>query len=377
MRQNATLLRSDESVRASVPALSGTRRVGVRYELIDRLESLREGWTQLAEDGRNIFATWEFAATWWEHFGAGRRLLTVGCRDSGGELFAILPLYLWRRRPLRVMRFIGNGAGDILGPVCLQERHEDAARALRGLLEIAPWDWDVFVGENLPGDQDWPGRLGGQVIRREGHPVLRWDGSFEHFLDQRSGNFRRQVRDRERRLAGRYRMRYRLSDSTTLEADLDVLFRLHEARLGAHSSFAGCRKAFQRAFAQRALECGWLRLWTLELDDRPVAVEYGFRFGGVESFYQTGRVSDSELQRASVGMTLLVHTVRSACDDGIHEFDFLRGDEPYKYRLASEDHGLDSVCVVRGRAAAAALALIQAVRSSPAARKALHGPLEM
>src|SRR5919206_411850 len=49
------------------------------------------------------------AETWWEYFGAGRRLLTVGCRDSRGELIAILPLYLWRRLPLRVLRFLGNG----------------------------------------------------------------------------------------------------------------------------------------------------------------------------------------------------------------------------------------------------------------------------
>ena len=70
-----------------------------RFELVDRLESLRDEWTNLAEQGRNVFATWEFAATWWEHFGGGRRLVTVGCRDPDGKLFAVLPLYLWRRRP--------------------------------------------------------------------------------------------------------------------------------------------------------------------------------------------------------------------------------------------------------------------------------------
>src|ERR671937_2642797 len=113
----------------SVPARAGTRPAALRFELVDELESLREEWTSLADLGQNVFATWEFATTWWEHFGAGRRLVTVGCRDSGGELFAILPLYLWRRRPLRVLRFLGNGAGDVLGPVCRPERFEEAAPA--------------------------------------------------------------------------------------------------------------------------------------------------------------------------------------------------------------------------------------------------------
>jgi CelD/BcsL family acetyltransferase involved in cellulose biosynthesis len=363
------------SMRATVPAVVGTRPLGVRFELVDRLESLREEWMELAEQGRNIFATWEFATSWWGHFGAGRRLLTVGCRDSGGELFAILPMYLWRRRPLRVMRFVGHGAGDILGPVCRPERNEDASRALRRLLEVAPWDWDVFVGENLPGEQNWPVQLGGHLIRREGNPVLRTADGFDEFLAGQSSNFRQQIRARERRLARHYRIRYRLSDPTTLDAGLDDLFRLHEARFGEESAFSGSRAAFHRAFAHRALERGWLRLWVLELDDRPVAAVYGFRFGDVESYYQSGR--EPEFQSQSVGMVLLTHAVRTALDDGVHEFAFLRGHEPYKYRFATDDHGLDSVCLTQGVAASAALTFIQALRSSPAARKMLRGPLGM
>jgi CelD/BcsL family acetyltransferase involved in cellulose biosynthesis len=354
-----------------LPAAVGTSR----FEVVDRLESLREEWTTLAEQGRNVFATWEFAATWWEHFGAGRRLVTVGCRDSSGELFAILPLYFWRRRPLRVLRFLGNGAGDILGPVCRPDCARDAARALRRLLVSAPWDWDVFVGENLPGKQDWPRQLGGHLIRREGNPVLRAPDGFEEFLARRTPNFRSAVRRGERRLARRYEVRFRLSDSTTLDADLDVLFRLHQARFGARSSFGGGRTAFHLAFARQAHERGWLRLWILELDGRPVAAQYGFRFGGVESFYQSGR--DPELRRESLGMVLLSHAIRSGADEGVREFALLRGHERYKYRFATDDRGLDSVCVTRGPAGAAALALVKAVRSSPAARKLLRGPLDI
>jgi CelD/BcsL family acetyltransferase involved in cellulose biosynthesis len=359
----------------SAPAVAGTQPAAVRFELVDRLESLREEWTSLAEQGENVFATWEFATTWWEHFGDGRRLAVVGCRDSGGELFAVLPLYLWRRRPLRVVRFLGNGAGDILGPVCRPERVDAAAQALRRLLEVAPWDWDVFVGENLRGEQNWPRLLGGHLIRREGNPVLRAPEGFERFLAQRTPNFRSHVRRGERRLARRYHVRFRLSDSTTLDADLNVLFRLHHARFGEQSSFGGGRTAFHRAFARQAQERGWLRLWILELDGRPVAAQYGFRFGGVESFYQSGR--DPELRRESLGMVLLSHAIRSAAADGVREFAFLRGHEPYKYRFATDDRGLDSVCVVRGRAGAAALAVVEAVRSSPTARKLLRGPLDI
>src|SRR4051794_40732665 len=105
------------SLATSVPSVVGARPTGVRFELVDGLGALREEWDELAREGQSIFSTWEFANTWWEQFGGGRRLLTVACVDGGG-VFAILPLYLWRRRPLRVIRLLGNGCGDILGPVC-------------------------------------------------------------------------------------------------------------------------------------------------------------------------------------------------------------------------------------------------------------------
>lgn len=59
-----------------------------------------------------------------------------------------------------------------------------------------------------------------------------------------------------------------------------------------------------------ALDRGWLGLWTLELDDRPVAVWYGIRFAGVDTYSQSAR--DPGLERASIGLVLLAHSIREA-----------------------------------------------------------------
>src|SRR5439155_17070455 len=111
-------------------------------------------------------------------------------------------------------------------------------------------------------------------------------------------------------------------------------------------------ESFHREFAQVALDRGWLRLWILELDGRPAAAWYGFRFGGVETYYQSGR--DPAADRLAVGFVLLVQTIRAALKDGIREYRFGRGAESYKYRFASEDPGLETVAVATrplGRAA--------------------------
>jgi CelD/BcsL family acetyltransferase involved in cellulose biosynthesis len=360
----AELTRNERFVRRNVgPVLAALRErrrprpagPQLALELVKSLDELRPEWDDLAERSRNLFSTWEWNALWWEHFGRGRELATAACRDGDGRLVAVLPLYVWRSVPLRTLRFVGHGPSDALGPICAPADVPAAAAALHRLLGTARWD--AFVAEQLPGDQDWGALVGGRLLAQEGNPVLRFDGrTWEELLASRSRNFREQVGRRERKLFREHDAAFRLAAPAALDADLDVLFSLHRAlRQGRSTAFLGDAEPFHRAFAHAAQERGWLRLWFLEIDGRAVAAWYGFRYGGAELYYQAGR--DPEWDRAAVGFVLLVHTIRSALEDGVREYRFLRGDEPYKYRFATEDQGLETRGLTRGPAGRAALAV--------------------
>ncbi|MGH2763801.1 MAG: GNAT family N-acetyltransferase, partial [Thermoleophilaceae bacterium] len=295
------------------------QRAAPRLERVDDLEGLRAEWEALAGRARNVFATWEWASTWWRHYGAGRELAVFVCRDGGGEPYALLPLYLASRCPLRALRFLGHGAGDRLGPICAPSDIARTARALRRLLHDGDLRGHVLVAEQLPGDERWAALLGGTRLGIQPSPELRvrWDG-FEDFLASRSRNFRAQVRRRERQLEREHQLRYRLCRTPVeLGRDIEALFELHAARWagGQSVAFEERRRAFHRDFAERALERGWLRLWTMDLDGAPAAAWYGFRFGGDEWYYQSGR--DPRRERQAIGFVLMVHTVRAALEDGV------------------------------------------------------------
>lgn len=350
-------------VPARRPAAPTTSRDGtppLRLEPAGSLDELREEWTELAGRTENIFATWEWAAIWWKHFGAHRRLLLSACRDPDGRLVAILPLHISSAWPLRIVRFVGHGAGDELGPICAPADRVAAAGALRrSLLENR---WDVFLGERLPGD-GWSSLLGARTLRHEASPILRFaTGEDGDPFSAWSSKLQKQLRYEERRLRREHELSYRLADAPEhLAADMDTLFALHSARWEeAGSTFATAHAAFHREFAECAMERGWLRLWFLEIDGEPVASLYGFRFAGVESHYQGGR--DSAWQRHSVGSLLLAHSIREAYEDGMEEWRFLRGEDEYKYRFASGDPGLETVGIGRGplgRAAVATSAMLR------------------
>jgi CelD/BcsL family acetyltransferase involved in cellulose biosynthesis len=344
-----------------------TSRGTVRFRVIRDLDPLGGEWSRLAARATNIFSSWEWAYTWRTHVGPGRPILTVVIsRDE--DLIGVVPIYLSRGGLMCVIRPVGDGTGDELGPVCGPGDRADVARALRQALEGIPWGWDVFLGERFPADDAWTEELGGEHLQRSPSPVLRFDhADWDDFLQSRSANQRRQIPRFERALAREHRLDYRFSDDPDrLPSDLDLLFTLHRARwVGSASGFIAY-EAFHREFAALALERGWLRLWFMELDGTAVAAWYGFRFGGVEFAYQSGR--EPSLDARSVGLVLLVHSMREALHDGVREYRFLRGGEAYKGRFANEDRGLTTIGVARGVLGAAALGIGRSLARSPLAR---------
>jgi CelD/BcsL family acetyltransferase involved in cellulose biosynthesis len=340
----------------AAPRGSLTQRVGTPgVELADSLEPLEGDWTRLAAASDNIFSTWEWNDLWWRHYGRGRRLRVAVSRQADGEIDAIAPLFVWSSRPLRILRLVGHGHGDHLGPICRDDDAETAVRTLGLALDAEPYD--VFVGDWVAGDRDWAGILGGRVVRRTGYPILRRpDGGWDELLGRQSQRFRQKLRYSRNRIERDHSVSYRYADSATLERDLDAAFHLHRVRFGDHAcNFCGSHEAFQREFAALALERDWLRLLILEIDGNPVGCKYGFFFQNAYFAYQSGR--DPAWERESIGFLLEVESIRRVLEQG-GDYRFLGGEEGHKYRYPTEDPRLETIVAPatgRGRVAAAVL----------------------
>jgi CelD/BcsL family acetyltransferase involved in cellulose biosynthesis len=331
----------------------------LELQTVSAMEPLREEWTELASRSRSVFKTWEWLSSWWDHFGLGRQLMVTAVRCNG-RLIGILPMYWWRTRPLRVLRFLGHPVGDELGPICAPADRPLVARALSRLLEESRWD--LLLAEQVPADEQWSRVLGGRVLTSEGNPVLRFGAEgWQGFMRERSANFREQVRRRPRKLAREHHVRYRLVDGQEdLPAELDTLFRLHRARWADTPSTLLTHERFHRSVAELAAQHKWLRLWVLDIEGQPAAAVYGFRFAGVESYYQAGR--DPRWDHYHIGFVLLAHAIRQAAQDSMAEYRLLRGGEQYKYRFATDDPGLETVGVPHSSVARIGLPVLDSLR---------------
>jgi CelD/BcsL family acetyltransferase involved in cellulose biosynthesis len=326
----------------------------LRLEAVDSFDAAAVEWAALARRVRNPFAGPLWAEAWWRHFGAGRRLHLIACRDAHDALVGMLPLYTYRERPSRVLRFVGNGPGDLLGPVCEAPDRVEVAAALRRTLRALRARF--LLADQLPADEGWEELLDAQVLRRENSPVLDLrPAEFDAVVAHWSSSQRRKWRMDRRRLAKEHEVAFRVTQTAReLDADFDVLIRLHQERWGGVvTRFAGPHREFHREFAHAALAADWLQLSFLEVDGEPVAATYNLRFANTELQYQQGR--SREWDKRSVGFISLSESIRRAHAAGLEEFRYLRGDEDYKLRMSTGDPGTVTLGIARGPIATATL----------------------
>jgi CelD/BcsL family acetyltransferase involved in cellulose biosynthesis len=114
------------------------------------------------------------------------------------------------------------------------------------------------------------------------------------------------------------------------------------AFVSMHRTAAGRKGAFmtdQRVAFFRALlaEAG-ASIDLLSVGDRPVAAAFGFAES--QAYYLYNSAYDPALSSAAPGIVLLMRMLERSVADGIVRFDFLKGDERYKYHFGAHERNL-------------------------------------
>jgi CelD/BcsL family acetyltransferase involved in cellulose biosynthesis len=131
-----------------------------------------------------------------------------------------------------------------------------------------------------------------------------------------------------------------VSDCSGVESfseGMESLFRLHQRRWtarGLSGAFASPRfRSFHLDVAESFAKKDWLGLFLLKLSGNPAAALYGFKYNSKYYLYLTG--FSPKYAKYGVGNVLIASVIRECIDDGLVEFDFMRGDESYKIRWSS------------------------------------------
>ncbi len=324
----------------------------MKVDIHDRLEAVGPtawGGLHARTHARSPFLTWTWQSEWVRAFGEGRRLEIWEVADQG-ERLALLPLY--EEEPGLARLIGGLDVSDYLDLIALAGREVEAWGALLAARATGRGTWDLHaVPAASPTVTAVPGLATGVGLRaevavEERCPVLTLPGTWEAYLAGLTGKQRheltRKMRRLEREVPGARALS--LDEPAALDRRLDDFLDLHRRSRAGKARFMDARmEGFFRRVTHALAAQGMARLWLLE-DDRAGAMAsfLTLEWDGTVGVYNSGFHPD----RAALapGIVLLAHMIRDAIARGRRRFDFLRGEERYKYDFGPV---AEDVCAVR------------------------------
>lgn len=337
----------------------------INYELISEEKPFRDlaaDWDRLhrLSGHSSPFMSWEWASTWWDHFGSGR--LHIVALRQGGQLSALAPLYRCIG-PLGMptLRQIGAGQSDYLdfllrpdpaGPGYgeLVQAILNSAGSVLILLEQVP-------ETRLAALQDQARSAGSYLqVKERGHCYVadlppRWEDYTASLGSNDRYNIGRRTRALEKRHGVLFRRYTRPGDD--LDRKVADFFNLMVRRLSMRgrrlSAEEEVSRTFHRSVAQQFAARGWLDLCVLEKDNRMIAGLLSFEHDNTLFYYHSG--FDPDWAKYSVGMVIMAKCIEQGIARGIRRFDFMRGRAAYKMKWNVKEIPFYRVTIARTAAA--------------------------
>jgi CelD/BcsL family acetyltransferase involved in cellulose biosynthesis len=318
-------------------------------------DDLEPEWNPVLARSRanSIFLSWEWIKSWSDVVGATVQPLIVTVRDPAGRLVGMAPFYtmpirllgVLQYRALRIMGDYPTGAeyGDwIQDPDC----ERAVAQAIIDTLEDRG-GWDCVWMPRVAG---WTGakeRVFDVCLangwfahsRPTAFAAFRLPPTWDEYLEMLSPKKRGNVRNETKRSSRQAHALVECTSAEELPRLLDALFDLHHVRWSTVGDEGAFRRkpqeaAFYRAFAPRALEKGWLRLFAMEEHGDIKAVQIGYAYSGTFHAMQEGFDPRSA---KSLGSVLRARVIERCIQERLAGYDFLGGVSDHKRRWAAEE----------------------------------------
>jgi CelD/BcsL family acetyltransferase involved in cellulose biosynthesis len=304
-------------------------------------------WDALAQRGMTDtpFQTLAYQKAWWTHLHPSNgRLHTITARNEEKELLAIACMY----NIDGVLYF--NGCveeTDYLDLITTREHAEIAWRAILDCLCSPGFpQWHALDLCNVPEASPTRSILPQEAQRRgflfkervnEVCPVIPLADTFTGYLDSIDSKQRREINRKLRRAEGANAQLVVVGPEDDVDtAVTDFLDLLQKSTFEKRDWLNDGRRAVFYEAARAAHKAGTLQLLFIEVNGKKAAGLFNFDYKGRIWVYNSG-LDPALFGALSLGVVITAKAIEYAIENGRATFDFLRGNETYKYRFGAED----------------------------------------
>ncbi len=319
---------------------------------------LHEDWNALVERCATqvLFLRAEYQAAWWAGRGGGEwpqaELLVVTARDEAGALVGVAPLFHAANRDGRPALLL-VGSIEISDYLDFIVGRAAAAEFCTGLLarltEADVPAWEVLDLYNVPATSPTRAALaqaaaqcgwaaGEQLLQPV--PVINLPGDWETYLTTMVEKKERQeIKRKLRRAEGGddqvswYTATGDPAEGHDLTAEVDAFIEMMSHNPGKATFLTPAMRDQMRTIALELGKAGWLRLAFLEVNGEKAAAYLLFDYANRLWIYNSAL--DPRFNALSPGWVLLGYLLQWAIEHQRAAFDFLRGDEDYKFRFGA------------------------------------------
>jgi CelD/BcsL family acetyltransferase involved in cellulose biosynthesis len=356
------LIRSDEEnatpfIELFTDKLAVQAETDFRVERLATFDEYLEQDHSLGREGqRNIFQQVVFLQAWFASFGHREDvepLLLRVVEASTGHLIMLLPLIIWTHQGVRTIEFADLGSIDYNAPVLSDFAPKDpiASESMWQAIKRALPAADIIRLEKMPfkvGDHINPFVLCQQKqdCRFFGQ---RFDtgGNWDTYIRTKNPKFAKDTRRRRRRLGEIGDVEFKqITDNEEAEACLLELNRMQKDRLEeagrSHNLDEFAYQLFYRKMLIENMENGKVRLFSLCVDNKIVALLYGISMGDEFSVLRITHAG-KDWNNCSPGRLIIIETIQLLENEGFRNFDLTIGDYYFKERFRPEKYQLYSL----------------------------------
>jgi CelD/BcsL family acetyltransferase involved in cellulose biosynthesis len=322
------------------------------YQSPEAFTALAAEWNSLLHHSSTDvpFLTLEWQSIWWEHFSYSDPLLVCAFRDEAGTLCGIAPLFRNCETGKRELNTLGCAdVSDYLDMIVAPGCEQAVFAALLDAVS-APGvpEWDAIdlcnIPEASPTRQVLPALAQARGWRAETSvqavcPIVHLPATWDDYLATLDKKERHELRRKMRRAeqSDQPVSWYITAGEASLDADLDAFITLLiKSRPDKAAFMTDTMRHFFHAAAHAAQRAVWLQLSFLTVNGDKAAACMNFDYDNRIMLYNSG-LDTQNFQWFSPGIVLTGYLIQHAIENKRAIFDFLRGDEDYKYRLGGQD----------------------------------------
>jgi CelD/BcsL family acetyltransferase involved in cellulose biosynthesis len=305
---------------------------------------LKDEWNALL--GRSyadvIFLTYEWQSIWWDTYCPGE-LNVVTCRDDAGQLIGIAPLYLVDGTYHLIG---GEDVTDYLDLIVDEGYIPAVFEAFATYFKQHHYTLNICNiradSPTLAGFSNYLTSQGATVVSKamEVCPIINLPDSWDGYLALLDKKQRHELRRKQRRILGGEQdvKMFRVGADDDLDDFIARFMKLMALSDPQKEIFLQNDQhvEFFKRFSRIALDKGWLHLNFLTVDGEDAAAYFNFDYGNHILVYNSG-LSLEKFGHLSPGIALLAQNIQEAIDNQYEVFDFLRGDESYKYYMGGQN----------------------------------------